>query len=120
MADQHELNGSKPPGIIRRVGEDPRAAGLSRTATIVLSIAGTIALPLLILAFNRTADAFKSLSDSVQHVEVAMAHQAEKGKALAVRVDMLESTARDLGNASQDHDRRITRIEALESARAGR
>lgn len=106
----------KPPGVFCRMGQSDLIAGVSRGIVITLSVLGP-AIGAMILwwvsdlgsKLDHIDDRIAKLFEKVGAIETAGAGAAVMAQSQGARVDKLEQESRD-------HDRRITRLEALGGA----
>ncbi len=106
----------KPPGLLCRMGQSDLIAGVSRGVVITISVLGPIIGAMILWwvsdlgsKLDHIDGRIANLFEKVGAIETAGAGAAVTAQSQGVRVDKLEQE-------SQDHDRRITRLEAVRGA----
>ena len=103
----------KGAGFLCRMGQSDLLAGVSRGMVITISTIGPILGGMIMwwivdlgTKLDRIDDRIGKLFQTTGDIQTAAAGAAATASYLGARVDRLEGT-------SQDHDRRITRLEAV-------
>lgn len=104
------------PGLLCRMGQSDLVAGVSRGVVMTISVLGPVIGAIILwwvgdigAKLDRIDDRIAKLFEKVGAIETVGAGAAVTAQSQEVRVDRLEQE-------SQEHDRRITRLEAVRSA----
>jgi len=107
----------RSPGILCRMGRSELLAGLTRGVVLSISIFGPLVGAVIAWGvddlrtkLDRIEDRIAKVSDAMSAVQQSAAGSAATAQYQGARVDRLEQE-------SQDHDRRITRLEATGTPR---
>lgn len=101
-----------PSGVVTRIGESARVAGVARILTIVFSLVGTGACTAGGYAFSKFWESYQKQGEKLESISVFLAAAQERANERDRRLVNVESENRAQGQMLFDHERRIIRLES--------